>query len=54
MTVAEFIAEARARVIDQEKIDALRRRMQEAEDAYEAQLRNSAADKEILSRTYSL
>lgn len=54
MTVAELIAESRARVIDAAKIEALSVRMKEAEEKFEEEARSSAADSELLSRTYSL
>lgn len=54
MTVAELIAEVRARVLDEEQIAAFQQRVKDAEVEFEVQIRESAPDKATLSRTYSL
>jgi len=54
MTITELIAEAKATVIDDEKIEALNLRMQEAEREFEARAHLSASHTDFMSRCYSL
>lgn len=54
MTIAELIAEAKATVIDNEKIEALNMRMQAVEKEFEDRVQSNASYTDFMSRCYSL
>jgi hypothetical protein len=54
MTIAELIALAKARKINDEEIDAVQRRMKEAEEKFEAKAQAAAGNSDFMSRSYSL
>jgi hypothetical protein len=54
MTITELIAEAKATVIDEHKIEALEQRMLEVEEKYNQNFQAAVAHNDFMSRTYSL
>lgn len=54
MTIAELIAEAKATIIDERKIEDLQLRMKKVEEEFEAESQAAAAHRDFMSRTYSL